>query len=137
MNTGTEAPYPSNRFAVEQDEEDPRFYNLIRGEKKGYHMLEIVREDGSYFCVLYHDIHTLEGTADGTKLTLCIKGGLLVTLVGERLKTLCEYLKAWRVCKLYRYEPEKQNLKDEHAPIVWQIIEMSSGMVKPKEAVQP
>ena len=128
MNTAD--TYPKSRFEAEENEDDPRFYNLVRGDKKGYHMLEIVREDGSYFCVSYYDIHTMEGTADGTKLTLCIKGGLLVTFSGERLKTLCEYLAAWRVRTVYRYESGKQQIKDEDTPIVRAIEESSPGVVK-------
>ncbi len=136
MNDETETKTYRSPHLEEVGEEDPRFYNLIRGDRKGYHMLEIVREDDSYICVSYHDIHSLEGTADGTNLTLCIKGGLMVTLVGERLKMLAEYLKEWRVSKVYLYQPGIQKLKDEKAPVIRAIVETSPDVVRKKEAVQ-
>jgi hypothetical protein len=116
------------------EDDDAHFYHLTQGDRRGYYRLRIVREDGSYFSVLYDDIHTLEGSADGTKLTLCVKGGLLVTLIGERLETLADYLDECRVRKLYIFQPGARTLKDAKGPVILSIVETSQAMWKKAEA---
>lgn len=112
--------------------EDPSIYDLIRGgSRKGYHRLRIVRADGSYFSIHHDDVHTLEGTADGTALSLCIRGGLIVTVKGERLVILADYLEECRVRKLYAFDPKKHRFKEgadrERVPVIHEIREDMTG----------
>lgn len=106
------------------EESDPNLYHLVSGSRACYR-LRIIREDGSYFSILYDDIHTLEGTEDGTKLTLCIKGGLLVTLVGKHLIQLADRLEECAVRKLYLYNPVIHKLKGGTSPIITHLMESS------------
>jgi hypothetical protein len=85
--------------------------------------IRLIRESGDYYSIHYDDIHTIEGTASGTLLTVIIKGGLLWELRGKHLATLANYLDEYRVIKLYVYDPARHTLEDENAPIITKITE--------------
>lgn len=98
----------------EDEEEDPNLYDLIRGgRRQSYLRLCIIRMDGSYFSIHHDDIHTLEGTADGKTLSLCIRGGLVVTLTGEHLTVLADYLGERKVKKIYAFNPKTCRIDEE------------------------
>lgn len=121
MNTQPQQPEPYTSY--EFDKDDNTVYTLVPFNKESYARLRIVRDDGSYFSVFHDDVHTLEGTEDGTKLTLCIKGGLLVTLEGENLVKLAHYLEDAEIRKLYCYQPSIHKLRDTSVPIIHRIVE--------------
>ncbi len=97
--------------------DDERVYNLIGGTRPR-RRLRIVREGGSYFSLSYEDIHTLEGTADGKMLSLLIRGGLAVTLTGERLIALADRLDEAKTRVLYVYQPHLHSLKNPTTPVI-------------------
>jgi hypothetical protein len=108
--------------------DDPDLYCLTRGgNRRGYHRLRLVRADGSAFSVLYADIHTMEMMADGTRLTLLLKNGLAVTLTGERLTVLADYLEEQHVRRLHIYDPAKHRFKEgipqDRIPVIREIKE--------------
>lgn len=113
---------------MDEGEDNPDLYHLTRGgNRRGYHRLRIIRNDGSAFSVLYGDVHTLEMTADGTRLTLLLKNGLAVTLTGERLTALADYLEEQHVRRVYVYDPAKHHFKEgiarERIPVIHDITE--------------
>ena len=132
----------ASHFDVDTDHgsEDETTYNIlsnIRDNKRLRKRLRIVRDDGSYYSFPYDDIHTIEGTPDGKYLTLIIRGGRLVTLEGERLKTLADYLDDYKICKLYLYNPRIHTLKDKKTPVITSIMEEVIGKVRQGEKIDP
>lgn len=80
------------------------------------------------------DVSAIEGTANGTKLVLCIKGGLMVALTGENLTVLADYLEEFRTCKLYAFDPKKHRFKEgsdrEKTPAIHDIKEDAPSLRK-------
>jgi hypothetical protein len=98
--------------------EDERVYNLIGGTRPRRRLRIVRGEGGSYFSIAYDDIHTLEGTADGKLLSLLIKGGLAITLTGERLIALADRLDEAKTRVLYVYQPHLHTLKNPITPVI-------------------
>jgi hypothetical protein len=113
------------RRKAENDELGDGAYYLSRKSSKSFQRLRIERKDGSSFAIFYDDIHTIELTADGTQLGLCIRGGLLITLVGERLNLLADYLDESRIGRICIYDAQRHLLKEPEkpSPFIHDIIE--------------
>lgn len=121
-------------MTIEEDEKRRKAANddagngvhyLSRHSSNSFQRLRIERKDGSSFAIFYDDIHTIELTPDGTRLGICIRGGMLITLVGERLNLLADYLDESRIKHIYIYNPQRHLLKEAEnvSPLIHDIVE--------------
>jgi hypothetical protein len=116
----------------ESDELDEGAYYLSRKSSKSFQRLRIERKDGSSFALFYDEIHTIELAADGRQLGLCIRGGLLITLVGERLNLLADHLDESRIRRISIYDAQRHLLKEPEkpSPLIHDIIEQDLATKK-------
>jgi hypothetical protein len=109
---------------LESEIEDEATYNVLGtgdSKRRTKRMLRIVRHDGDYCSIYYDAIIRMEGMADGTRLALLIRGGV-VKLEGKNLVRLATYLEEQRVAKLYAFKEGMQPPRDEAEPVITSVI---------------